>query len=197
MLHTMTTLLPRMMRNKTTVCHNTHPHMNQEKNETERDSMPHFYPICFIFDFKMRLKVYRRTVKRTPSSSLHLFVSLEFSLPTLDLTHLLHFQEMAHLVSSGDGLVVTVDRESGRGRCVGFTLCLYLSFTCDGLLTAHPHLVTFQVMSCGVRTMARPLWGCTSILGTRSDTRPRCPSPWKRYASSPFQPTTWQTHAQR
>lgn len=30
--------------------------------------------------------------------------------------------EMAHLVSSGDGLLVTVDRESGRERCVGFTL---------------------------------------------------------------------------
>lgn len=30
-------------------------HMNQEKNETARDSMPHFYSICFIFDFKMSL----------------------------------------------------------------------------------------------------------------------------------------------
>lgn len=28
---------------------------------------------------------------------------------------------MAHLVSSGDGLVVTVDRESGRERCVVLT----------------------------------------------------------------------------
>lgn len=32
---------------------------------------------------------------------------------------------MAHLVSSGDGLVVTVDRESGRERCV-VLLCEYL-----------------------------------------------------------------------
>lgn len=26
---------------------------SREKNETERDSVPHFYSICFIFDFKM------------------------------------------------------------------------------------------------------------------------------------------------
>lgn len=43
---------------------------------------------------------------------------------------------MAHLVSSGDGLVVTVDRESGRGRCVGFSPHLYLCFTCGGSLTS-------------------------------------------------------------
>lgn len=28
---------------------------------------------------------------------------------------------MAHLVSSGDGLVVTVDRESGRRICMDYT----------------------------------------------------------------------------
>lgn len=40
---------------------------------------------------------------------------------------------MAHLVSSGDGLVVTVDRESGRERCVVFTIRFYLVFVCEGL----------------------------------------------------------------
>lgn len=43
---------------------------------------------------------------------------------------------MAHLVSSGDGLVVTVDRESGRGRCVGFSLPLDLRLASDWLPTS-------------------------------------------------------------
>lgn len=51
--------------------------------------------------------------------------ALRFHIPTsikTDIVLPVVPPEMAHLVSSGDGLVVTVDRESGRERCVVFTI---------------------------------------------------------------------------
>lgn len=39
---------------------------------------------------------------------------------------------MAHLVSSGDGLVVTVDRETGRERCVGLAVRHFSVYLIDG-----------------------------------------------------------------
>ncbi len=47
--------------------------------------------------------------------------------------------EMAHLVSSGDGLVVTVDRESGRERCVVFTMwTFYYLYMCSFIVISTP-----------------------------------------------------------
>lgn len=59
----------------------------------------------------------------------NLVTALRFHIPTsikTDIVLPVVPPEMAHLVSSGDGLVVTVDRESGRERCVVFTIWILI-----------------------------------------------------------------------
>lgn len=102
--------------------------------------------------------------------------------------------EMAHLVSSGDGLVVTVDRESGRWRCV-CALCWWPGVCECFPLALRLRLPGLQVTYCGVRTTDLLSSGSTCTLATRWDTPPTCRSPWKRCAFSPSPlPTSRQTH---
>lgn len=121
-------------------------------------------------------------------------LSLTFVLPVV-------LSEMAHLVSSGDGLVVTVDRESGRGRCVVYTVGTldtsgwYVRVERSGCFCVSRCVFAFQVTSCGVRTMDLLLSGSICTRVTHSGTPPTCPSPWKLCAFSPSPlPTSRPTH---
>lgn len=76
--------------------------------------------------YKRRVEVKNNERKFTSDIWNRLSSTKDLSWPILPFI----LPEMAHLVSSGDGLVVTVDRESGRERCVVFRMWIFLFSMC-------------------------------------------------------------------